>query len=79
MDSSQSTRHIKIGHISVGEKAIVEKIMEDQDIDYDTIHRNCQDYVLEALGTLCDECLIEDDDEYNEAVDEAKEKYYGPQ
>lgn len=53
--------------------------MEIAEIDNETTEWNCQDYVLEALDMLYDECVIDEDDKnYKKGTKKAKEKYYGP-
>ncbi|KAI9655413.1 MAG: hypothetical protein M1829_000649 [Trizodia sp. TS-e1964] len=53
--------------------------MDSAEVDNETLDWNCQDYVLESLDKLSEECILDEDDEdYVEGVKKAKEKYFGP-
>jgi len=60
----------------------VESLLEHADeveVDNETIHWTCQDYILEILEKLSEECIIDEEDEYYEkGVRRAKKNYYGP-
>ena len=73
-------RDIKVGTINKGEDVReLERIMDTVvEIDNETIHWNCQDYVIEALEILRTECIIDEEDEdYEEGVRIAKDEYFG--
>lgn len=49
-------------------------------VDNETTHWNCQDYVIEAIDGLYDECIIDEDDkDYKKGRKTAVDSYYGPQ
>lgn len=81
MDPESSLRHkrnILVG--TINKEAIPELLetMENVEIDNETTEWNCQDYVLEALDKLVEECVIDEDDEdYKKGTELAKGKYFG--
>lgn len=78
-----TNRHVEsigVGDINEGDMREFYSIMSKVEIDNDTVDWNCQDFVLEALEALTEECVLdEDDEEYKRGVRKAKSKYYGPQ
>ncbi|KAK6003410.1 hypothetical protein QM012_009181 [Aureobasidium pullulans] len=71
--------NVKVADVNDQDLGGIDDFMKRQEVANDTALWNCQDYVIEALETLCQECLIDEDDEvYQEGIDEAKRKYYGP-
>ena len=53
--------------------------MRNRAVDNTTVEWNCQDYVLEPLEELCEECVLDEDDEdYEKGIRKAKRKYFGP-
>ncbi|TKA66905.1 hypothetical protein B0A55_11661, partial [Friedmanniomyces simplex] len=71
---------IEIGDINDSDMPEFYSIMRRVEIDNDTVDWNCQDYVLEALDELTEECVLDEDDEtYKKGRRRAKNKYYGPQ
>lgn len=70
---------IKVADVNDQDLEGIDDFIDKQEVDNDTALWNCQDYVIEALETLCQECLIDEDDQvYQEGIDEAKRRYYGP-
>lgn len=77
--SRRHKRNIMVGVINKQDIPQLFQIMESVEIDNETTEWNCQDYVLEALDVLCDECVVDEDDKtYKKGIKKAKEKYYGP-
>ena len=55
------------------------KHMETATVDNETTEWNCQDYVLDTLSELYDECIIDEDDkDYNKGK-KAADAYWGAQ
>ena len=55
------------------------KKMDEVEVDNETVHWNCQDYVIEAIDHLREECIIDEDDEdYERGRKDAVENHYGP-
>lgn len=52
--------------------------MTNAGVDNETVHWNGQEYVLEALDGLYDECVIDEDDEDYELGRERTDMYFGP-
>ncbi|THZ71404.1 hypothetical protein D6C85_05313 [Aureobasidium pullulans] len=80
--SSRRDRLVESIHVGDINTVDVEQLKEKiniQHVDNETVEWNCQDYVLEALESLVEECIVDGDDEvYVDGVERAKEKYYGP-
>ncbi|THX69842.1 hypothetical protein D6D05_08854 [Aureobasidium pullulans] len=80
---TSSRRDRLVGCIHVGDinTVDIEQLKEKiniQNVDKETVEWNCQDYVLEALESLVEECIVDGDDEvYVDGVERAKRKYYG--
>ena len=54
-------------------------MIDNTKVDNETTEWNCQDYVIELLETLYEECIIDEDDkEYKRGMKKAKDKYFGP-
>jgi hypothetical protein len=54
--------------------------MAEVAVDIDTIHWNRQEYVLEAIDGLYDECIIDEDDkDYKKGKNSAVDNHYGPE
>ena len=71
---------IKVGDVNEGDMREFYSIMGRVEVDNDTVDWNCQDYVLEALEALAEECVLDEDDEdYKKGIRKAKRNYYGPQ
>jgi len=78
-NSRRHKRNILVGTINKQDIPELVKIMENVEIDNETSEWNCQDYVLESLEKLVEECVIDDDDkDYKKGTKKAKEKYFGP-
>ena len=78
--SRRHKRSILVGTINKQDVPNLFKVMENAKIDNETIEWNCQDYVLEALAELYEECVIDEDDrDYERGTKQAKEKYFGAQ
>lgn len=78
--SRRHKRNILVGTLNKQDVPDLFKTMDSVEIDNETTDWNCQDYVLEALQKLAEECIIDEDDEdYKRGTEEAKEKYFGPQ
>lgn len=57
-----------LGEIQPGEVAMVQHIAAATKVDNDTVHWDCQDYVMDILEELENECIVdEDDDDYKKA------------
>lgn len=78
-----TNRHVEsigVGDINDGDVPEFYSIMSKVEVDNDTLDLNCQDYVLEALEELAEECVLDEDDrEYKTGMRKAKRDYYGPQ
>jgi hypothetical protein len=85
MNSSpdMDARHIKnieVGEVREDEMSQVRSVIKATHVDNETVEWNCQDYVLEALEKLAEECLLDEEDEqYQKAIRIAKRKYFGSQ
>ena len=79
-NSNRHIRNIPVGTVNKQDIPDLVKVMENMKIDNETTEWNCQDYVLEALESLYEECIIDEDDkDYKKGTKEAKETYFGPQ
>lgn len=80
-EPGRSQRHKKsvlVAEIRKSDVTELKKLMKDQKVDNDTMDWNCQDFVLEALDTLREECIIDDDDQtYEEARQQLIDEDYG--
>ncbi|THZ36906.1 hypothetical protein D6C90_06866 [Aureobasidium pullulans] len=80
--SSRRDRLVESIHVGDINTVDIEQLKEKiniQHVDNETVEWNCQDYVLEALESLVEECIVDGDDEvYVDVVERAKRKYYGP-
>lgn len=78
-----TNRHVEsigVGDVNDGDVPEFYSIMSKVEVDNDTLDWNCQDYVLEALEELAEECVLDEDDrEYKTGMRKAKRDYYGPQ
>ena len=55
------------------------KVISQANVDNQTVEWNCQDYVLEILETLKEDCIVDEDDpHYQKGVSLAKQRYFGP-
>lgn len=72
--------NIRIGEVNDTDMRQFLTIMSAQNIDNVTTGWDCQDYVLEAMDTLVEECVIDDEDEsFVKGKKKAMKKYYGQQ
>lgn len=72
-------RNIAVGEVNARDIPELLKVVDNAKVDNETTEWNCQDYVIELLETLYDECIIdEDDEEYKRGMKRAKDKYFGP-
>lgn len=80
--SSRRDRLVEYIHVGDINTVDIEQLKEKiniQNVDKETVEWNCQDYVLEALESLVEECIVDGGDEvYVDGVERAKRKYYGP-
>ena len=54
--------------------------MVNMKVDNETALWNCQDYVIEAINGLYDECIIDEEDEdYKKGKKSAMDSHYGAQ
>jgi hypothetical protein len=73
-------RNIEVGEVREDEMSQIRSFIEATYVDNETVEWTCQDYVLEALEKLGEECLLDEDDEqYQKAIRMAKRQYFGPQ
>ncbi|KAM0714519.1 hypothetical protein Q7P37_009815 [Cladosporium fusiforme] len=78
--TNRHVENIEVGDVSEGDMSEFYSIMRRVEVDNETVDWNCQDYVVEALEALVEECVIDEDDEdYKKGIRKAKKKYYGPQ
>lgn len=78
--TNRHVESIEVGDVSEGDMCEFNSIMRRVEVDNDTVDWNCQDYVLEALEALAEECVLDEDDEnYGKGIRKAKRKYFGPQ
>lgn len=70
---------ISAGDIEIVDLEQLKEKINVQHVDNETVEWNCQDYVLEALESLVEECIVDGDYEvYVDGVERTKRKYYGP-
>ncbi|THZ71420.1 hypothetical protein D6C84_10257 [Aureobasidium pullulans] len=70
---------ISVGDIEIVDLEQLKEKINVQHVDNETVEWNCQDYVLEALESLVEECIVDGDYEvYVDGVERTKRKYYGP-
>ncbi len=79
---TKSNRHetsILVATINEQDVPEVRKSVALAEIDNETTEWNCQDYVIEVLERLYDECVIDEDDKsYKKGSSLAKKNYFGP-
>ena len=82
-DPEKSIRHkrnILVGTINSGDVPALKSHIEALPIDNETLDWNCQDYVIEAIDKLHEECIIDEDDkDYKKGRKTAVDKHFGPQ
>ncbi|KFY44761.1 hypothetical protein V494_01331 [Pseudogymnoascus sp. VKM F-4513 (FW-928)] len=72
-------RNIAVGEVNERDMPELLKVTDDAKVDNETTEWNCQDYVIEILETLYEECIIdEDDEEFKRGMKKVKDKYFGP-
>lgn len=77
-DSGRFRRNILVATIHETDVPQLMKIMEEQLVDNETTEWNCQDYVIEAVDKLAEECVIDPDDEdFPKGRRTAVDQYYG--
>ncbi|KAI9802928.1 MAG: hypothetical protein M1825_002159 [Sarcosagium campestre] len=80
-DPAASRRHVRNILVATIETRDIQELVETIDkvhVDNETVEWNCQDYVLETLEALLDECIIDEDDEdCCEGRKRAIDNYYG--
>ncbi|KAF2002008.1 hypothetical protein P154DRAFT_594863 [Amniculicola lignicola CBS 123094] len=69
---------IPIDVISRNNQGDLVRAIESVPIDNDTTEWNCQDYVMEILGKLVEECLLDEDDEDYKDSRKELDKLFGP-
>ncbi|KAI9744121.1 MAG: hypothetical protein M1818_002273 [Claussenomyces sp. TS43310] len=75
----QPLRRIQVGTINQRDLPELFKIIQGVEVDNETSEWNCQDYVLEALEKLVDECIVDEDDEdLKKGMKKAKDDHFGP-
>lgn len=78
--TDRHVENINIRDVSEGDMRQFYSIMSQAEVDNETVECNCQDYVLEALEALTEECVLDEDDaDYKKGISKAKRSYYGPQ
>lgn len=78
-NSRRHRRSILVGTINEQDLPELRKKMDEVEVDNETVHWNCQDYVIEAIDHLREECIIDEDDEdYERGRKDAVENHYGP-
>lgn len=78
--TNRHVESIEVGDVNEGDMKEFRTIMNKVEVDNDTVDWNCQDFVLESLDALTEECVLDEDEEdYKKGVRRAKRKYYGPQ
>ena len=77
--STSTNRHKKsilVDDISANDVKELEKVISSAEFKNSVVHWNCQDYVLEILDKLAEECVVdEDEEEYNNARNKLKNNY----
>lgn len=81
-NSKNTTRHEKsilVADINEQDVPELKKVLSQVNVDNETMEWNCQDYVLDVLEALREDCIIDEDDaHYQKGINLAKEKYFGP-
>ena len=71
-------RSVLVATIRENDVAQLVTIMEKQPVDNETTEWNCQDYVVEAVDKLAEECVIDPDDkDFLKGRKMAVDEYYG--
>ena len=74
-NSRRHRRSILVGTINEQDLPELRKKMDEVEVDNETVHWNRQDYVIEAIDHLREECIIDEDDEdYERGRKDAVEK-----
>ena len=74
--TSRHKKNIVVDDISANDVKELEKVISLTEVKNSVVHWNCQDYVLEILDKLAEECIVdEDEDEYKNARKELKNIY----
>jgi hypothetical protein len=74
-NSQSFIRMIFMDTVSPADVATVEDVARTTKIDNETVEWDCQEYVLDMLEILENECVVDDDDEiYKDAKKELKKK-----
>jgi hypothetical protein len=78
-DTGRHRRDIVVGVINKRDIPEFLQTVEHSKANNTTVDWNCQDYVIELVEKLYDECIIDEDDKYyKKGLQEAKDKYFGP-
>jgi len=76
--TSQHRKNILVATIRDQDVEELKTYMTKVKIDNETAHWNCQDYVIEAIDGLYDECIIDEKDkDYKKGKESAVDSYYG--
>ena len=76
--TSRHKRSILVSEINANEAPEVGKAASEVKVDNSAVHWTCQDFVIEILDKLVEECVIDGDEKsYKKAIKEVKE-HYGP-
>ena len=66
--TSRHKKNIGVDDISANDVKELEKVISLAAVKNSVVHWNCQDYVLEILDKLAEECIVdEDEEEYKNA------------
>jgi len=77
--TNRHKRSIFVATVNSSDLPVLREVISGMQPDNSTVHWNCQDYVLEILEKLEEECVIdEEDDEYVTAKRNVK-RHYGAQ
>lgn len=78
-DTDRHLRSILVGEVNDCDMNEFYKIMNGVNVDNETTEWNCQDYEIEALDALAEECVLDGDVKvYKKGVRRAKDMYFGP-
>ncbi|KAI9698634.1 MAG: hypothetical protein M1836_003743 [Candelina mexicana] len=74
-NSQSFVKMIFMDTVNSGDIATVQNVARTTKTDNETVEWDCQEYVLDMLETLEEECVVDDDDEtYKNAKKELKKK-----
>lgn len=77
--SMRHQKDILVGTINERDIPQLKQIVAETPVDNDTVYWNCQDYVIDILQRLKNECVIDEDDrDYEKGLKLATDRHFGP-